>query len=90
MKLKFDKNTEGEISVQINGKSMGSEDYITLIKEVKSETKIEADFGGDVTLEERGSIDAMLKKINKINSDSANGGIIDYDEEEIKPEDIPF
>lgn len=90
MNLKFDRSDSGEITVEINGKGMRSADYITIIKEVKEGKNIEAEYGSGVTAEEKLSIEGMLKEINGIDLNSQSEGSIQYPEDDIDPEDIPF
>ena len=97
MKLKFEKNENEEIFVKINGEDFFTKDYIEMIKEVKKEKKIEAEFGENITEEEQKSVESMLKDINDIKElgykEDKNEGLESEDGEEgdeIKIEDIPF
>ena len=66
MKLKFEKNKDGIISVKVGDRNFATKDYIQMIKDIKSEEKIEAEFGDDITQEEQDSVNSMLEEINKI------------------------
>ena len=95
MKLRFEKNKDGEIIVKVDEKTFSTKDYIEMIKEIKNEKKIDADFGSDITEEEEISVKSMLESINNIEeADYQETNSVDEsvgeDEEEINPDDIPF
>ena len=89
MKLKFTKNKDGEISVKIGEKDFSIEDYIEMIKELKDENSIEAEFGGNISVEEQNSVKSMLQEINNIKETNTNGNEGEVDDE-INTDDIPF
>jgi hypothetical protein len=74
MKLHFDKKEDGEIYAQVEGKDFSTKDYIQMIKEVKSEKKIEASFGKQITQDEQDSVKEMLVEINQINKEDTVSG----------------
>ena len=97
MKLKFDKNEAKETVVTAGGKSFTSQNYIEMIKQLHAGTKVEVEFGENITEEEQSSINKMVKTINAIDakvdeSDKNNDSdvLTDYAEVEINPKDIPF
>ncbi|MBT4516998.1 MAG: hypothetical protein HOC78_03805 [Candidatus Komeilibacteria bacterium] len=95
MKLRFEKNKDGEIIVKVDEKTFSTKDYIEMIKEIKNEKKIDAEFGSDITEEEEISVKSMLESINNIEeADYQETNSVDEsvgeDEEEINPDDIPF
>ena len=72
MKLEFTKNEDGEIFVKIGLKEFSNEDYIRMIKEIKSAKKIEANFGDNISKDEQDSVLLMLKSINNIKTTGDN------------------
>lgn len=72
MKLEFTKNEDGEIFVKIGLKEFSNEDYIRMIKEIKSGKKIEANFGDNISKDEQDSVLLMLKSINNIKTTGDN------------------
>ncbi len=88
MKLKFRKNEKGEILVEVDGKSFSTKDYIEMIKEIKNEKKIEAEFEKNITNDERNYVESMLNDLNKINETTDNA-VEDYDEAG-EAGDLPF
>ena len=66
MKLHFDKNTDGEIFAQVDGKDFSTKDYIRMIKEIKNKERIEADFGEQITQDEKERVNEMLMEINLV------------------------
>lgn len=88
MKLKFEKNENGEISVKVDDKSFSTQDYIQMIKDVKNEEPIDAEFDENFTEDEKSNVNSMLESINNIGEEDSED-----DEEvvdEINPDDIPF
>lgn len=91
MKLHFDRKGGGEVVVQVDGKDFTTVDYIKMIKEVKKDGKIEADFSEQISQDEKDSVGAMLKEINRINQKQEEAEPnIEYPEQDINPDDIPF
>lgn len=86
MKLKFEKSEEGEISVKIEDRNFVTKDYIQMIKDIKSDEKMEAEFSEEITQEEQNSVNSMLDEINKIKEVATNEN--DGDNEEVHTEDI--
>jgi hypothetical protein len=89
MKLKFEKNENGEISVKVGDKSFSTQDYIQMIKDIKNEEAIDAEFDENFTEEEKGNVNSMLESINNIGEEDAENEEEEV-EEEINPADIPF
>lgn len=89
MKLKFTKNSEGEIFVKVEEKDFSTEDYITMIKELKKGELLEVEFEGDISEEEKGHVNSMVKEINDIENASTVEEEKEVDEK-INPDDIPF
>ncbi len=71
MKLFFDKKEDGEIFVQVEGKEFSPTDYIRMVKEIKRKEKIEAAYGEKITLDEKNSVETMLREINRINEEES-------------------
>lgn len=92
MKLKFQKNIEGEVIVTESGKSFVSQNYIEMIKQLHAGAKLMVEFGDGITAEEQDSINDMVKSVNSINtkSDAIETTETNIYEEEIDPNDIPF
>ena len=87
MKLKFEKNKNGEITIKVDGKDFSTKDYIQMIKKIKNEEKIEPEFGGNITEEEQNSVNSMIDDLNNIKESK-----VDESEakEEINVDNIPF
>ncbi|MFH2035880.1 MAG: hypothetical protein ABIJ45_05700 [Candidatus Zixiibacteriota bacterium] len=66
MKLKFEKNQEGKVYIKIDDVIFSTKDYITMIKEIKKEKVIEAEFSENIDTVEQGNVKSMLKEINNI------------------------
>ncbi len=66
MKLKFIKNTNSETSVLINDREFKTSDYIDIVKSVKNDDPIEVEYQDTYTIDEKASIDKMIKEINQI------------------------
>jgi len=66
MKLSFDKKDSGEVFVQVEGRNFATKDYIEMIKQIKKNEEVEAEFTESITQDERNSIEAMLGEINGI------------------------
>lgn len=66
MKLTFIKNSAGEIVVKVKGENFVTRDYIEMVKQVKANKPIEAEFDKEITKEEKDSVNLMLGEINKI------------------------
>ncbi|MBW3020883.1 hypothetical protein KY334_06310 [Candidatus Woesearchaeota archaeon] len=66
MKLNFKKEENGEINIAVEGTEFSTADYIEIIKNLKDGNRIEVDFEGDVSEEEKDSINSMIEEINKI------------------------
>lgn len=94
MKLKFEKSENGVISVKIGDNDFVTKDYIKMIKDIKNGEKIEAEFGDNISKEERDSVSSMFKDINSIKETSADenkeAAAIEYPEGDINPDDLPF
>jgi hypothetical protein len=99
MKLIFKKNEIGEISVKHNTKDFSSQDYIKMIKHINDDEKIQIDYEGDISDQEKTSINLMIfglnnvkSEINEVNNEAIipDNDLIEYPEEDIDPEDIPF
>lgn len=97
MKLKFEKNKAEETIVTVDEKTFVSQNYIDMIKQLHAGNDVEVEFGDGVTTEEQNSINEMVRAINSIDTKIVqrsgtheNGGAIEYQEEEINPDDIPF
>lgn len=71
MKLKFEKTKDGAISVKIGDRSFTTKDYIQMIKDIKNEEKMEAEFGDGITQEEQNSVNSMLDEVNNIKETEA-------------------
>lgn len=87
MKLKFIKNSDGEITVIVDEKVFDTTDYLNMIIAVKNSTKIEVEsFDESISEEEKDSINKMLKKINEIDFDEdaeeTDSDEVDSDEQE--------
>lgn len=80
MKLKFDKNEAGEILMTADGDSFASQDYIEMIKHLHVGTKVEVEFGENITEEEQNSINGMVKAINAIDVRAAENEQSDIEE----------
>lgn len=90
MKLKFEKNENGEISARVAGKDFSPKDYIEMVKEIKNNEEIEVEFGEGLTEEEMDSVNSMIEDINNITTinseeieDSREGNKVELD-------DVPF
>ena len=66
MKLKFEKNETGQVSVTINDSSFETKDYIEMIKAIKKGDMIEVSCDENFTEEESANINSMFEKINGI------------------------
>lgn len=66
MKLNFKKEENGAINIAVGGTEFSTTDYIEIIKNLKDGDRIEVDFEGDVSEEEKDSINSMIEEINKI------------------------
>lgn len=73
MKLKFDKGTNGEISVVINeGTESFDFSYIALIKGMLNKQELSCEFSGTVEAEEQKQISELIADINRLAKPSDN------------------
>jgi len=86
MKLKFQKNDDGNIKILVGDKIFSTKFYIEMIKEIKNEENIEAEFSENISEEEKKEVNAMLAKINNIRENDTSEET--DDNEEI--DDLPF
>lgn len=86
MKLIFQKNHKGEISVLVGDKKFSTKFYIEMIKIIRKEENIEAEFGENISEEEKEEVNGMLAEINSIREND-NGDETDKNE---KLDDLPF
>jgi len=91
MKLKFEKNKIEEITVTIDGNNFVSQNYIEMIKQLYLGTKMQFEFGEDITQEEQNSVIKMVGMINNIDTKNSKNTTEEVrNEDDINPEDIPF
>lgn len=88
MKLKFDKNTKEETIVTVGDNNFVSQNYIEMIKDIHAGNLIEVEFGEKIDQDEINSINAMVKKLNEINSQDTGQEHETIDTNNL--EDIPF
>jgi hypothetical protein len=71
MKLKFTRTEKGEISLTIDKKVFDTHDYLEIVKELKTNKKLELDkFDEKISPEEQASIESMVDEINSIKFDN--------------------
>ena len=84
MKIKFNQNKDGKIVVEIDNKAFVTKDYLQMIKEIKSNNKIEAEFTETISQDEQKIVNQMIEKINKIKEAEIK------EDGEVNSDDIPF
>lgn len=88
MKLIFEKNEDGKISVMYNDSSFRTDDYIEMVKSIKKGSTIEVSYDENFNEEERDNINSMFEKINDIKNNQ--GENTETNEESISDDPLPF